>query len=122
MFDWLRMVYDKMRYYVRHGDMHSEIFKALIGLLTGDPVSPILWNLFLSDLSMMPDMDDSIPQILSEIQRSRPFLLLGMKLRGMLHANDPILIVYIAPVPLLRGHCTRSPRTNPRKTSFGRSL
>ena len=35
--------------------------KALIGLLTGarDPASPILWNLFLADLKMMPDMDNT---------------------------------------------------------------
>ncbi|KAJ6579025.1 hypothetical protein B0H10DRAFT_2198817 [Mycena sp. CBHHK59/15] len=36
IFDWLRMLYDRMAYYVRHGDMESEQFKALIGLLTGD--------------------------------------------------------------------------------------
>jgi hypothetical protein len=38
--------------------MQSTQFKAFIGLLTGDPASPILWNLFLADLSMMPDTDD----------------------------------------------------------------
>jgi hypothetical protein len=47
-----------MVYFVKHGDMHSTQFKAFIGMLTGDPASPILWNLFLADLSMMPDTDD----------------------------------------------------------------
>jgi hypothetical protein len=47
-----------MEYHVHHGDMESEEFKALIGLLTGDPASPILWNRFLADLKMMPDKDD----------------------------------------------------------------
>ncbi|KAJ7267675.1 hypothetical protein B0H12DRAFT_1209080 [Mycena haematopus] len=37
---------------------YSAEFKALIGLLTGDPASPILWNLFLADLSLPPDFDD----------------------------------------------------------------
>jgi hypothetical protein len=30
----------------------------LIDVLTGDPASLCLWNLFLSDLCMMPDFDD----------------------------------------------------------------
>jgi hypothetical protein len=41
-----------------NGDMESAEFKAFIGLLTGDPASPILWNLFLADLVMMPDRND----------------------------------------------------------------
>ncbi|KAJ6587935.1 hypothetical protein B0H19DRAFT_924354 [Mycena capillaripes] len=47
-----------MVYFVRHGDRQSKVFKAFIGLLTGDPASPILWNLFPADLVMMPDKDD----------------------------------------------------------------
>ncbi|KAJ7066872.1 hypothetical protein B0H15DRAFT_971598 [Mycena belliarum] len=39
-------------------DYYSAQFKALIGLLTGDPASPILWNIFLSDLILMPDFED----------------------------------------------------------------
>jgi hypothetical protein len=50
IFDWLRMLYQKMEYYVRHVDVNSDEFKALIGLLTGDPASPVLWNLFMADL------------------------------------------------------------------------
>jgi hypothetical protein len=58
IFNWLRMVYKRMAYYVKHGDMQSAEFKAFIGLLNGDPASPILWNLFLAELMMMPDKDD----------------------------------------------------------------
>jgi hypothetical protein len=58
IFDWLRMLYKRMAYYAKHGDMRSPAFKSFIGLLTGDPASPILWNLFLADLVMMPDKDD----------------------------------------------------------------
>ncbi len=39
IFDWLRFLYEKMEYCVRHGDETSEIFKSLMGLLTGDPAS-----------------------------------------------------------------------------------
>jgi hypothetical protein len=60
IFDWLRMLYERMEYYIRHGDQNSAQFKAFIGLLTGDPASPILWNLFMADLVLMNDPDDPI--------------------------------------------------------------
>jgi hypothetical protein len=60
LFDWLRMLYQRMEYYVRHGDRNSTEFKAFIGLLTGDPASPVLWNLFMADLIMPDDVDDVI--------------------------------------------------------------
>jgi hypothetical protein len=47
-----------MAYYARHCDIQSAEFKAFIGLLIGGPACPILWNLFLADLVMMPDKDD----------------------------------------------------------------
>jgi hypothetical protein len=72
IFDWLRMLYRRITYHGRHGDVQSAEFKAFIGLLTGDPASPILWNLFLSVLVMMPDKDDiSLAAILLSIS---PFL------------------------------------------------
>jgi hypothetical protein len=77
IFDWLRMLYKRMAYYVRHGDMKSTEFKALIGLLTGDPASPILWNLFLSDLSMLPDFED--------------VFLAGIRISILAQADDLIL-------------------------------
>jgi hypothetical protein len=58
IFDWLLMLYRRMAYCAKHSDMQSAEFKAFIGLLTGDPASPILWNLFLADLVIMPDKDD----------------------------------------------------------------
>jgi hypothetical protein len=58
IFDWLRMLYERMEYYVRHGDQNSAEFKAFIGLLTGDPASPVLWNLFMADLVLLDDHDD----------------------------------------------------------------
>jgi hypothetical protein len=68
----------KMSYYVQHGDMHSEIFKVLIGLLTGDPALPVLWKLFLSDLSMMPEMDD--------------MFLTGVRISLMAQGDDLLII------------------------------
>jgi ribonuclease HI len=85
IFDWLRMLYERMMYYVRHGNMESSDFKALIGVLTGDPASPCLWNLFLSDLSMMPDFDD--------------VFLAGIRISLLAQADD-LLIFSLSP----RGH------------------
>lgn len=55
---WLRMLDQKMEYDIRHGDRNSAEFKALTGLLTGDPASPVRWNFFMADLIMLED--DSI--------------------------------------------------------------
>ncbi len=60
MFDWLRFVYRRMEYHIRHENVTSDEFKSLIGLLTGDPASPTLWNLYMSSLKMPPDMDDVV--------------------------------------------------------------
>jgi hypothetical protein len=69
-FDWLRMLYRRMEYYVGHGDSNSAEFEVFIGLLTGDPASPVMRNLFMrnlfmANLVMFPDPDDAI---LSEIR------------------------------------------------------
>ncbi|KAF9022618.1 hypothetical protein BDZ89DRAFT_930022, partial [Hymenopellis radicata] len=51
LFDWLRMIYARMKYVVHHEGAVSEAFKSLIGVLTGDSASPILWNLYFADLA-----------------------------------------------------------------------
>lgn len=78
IFDWIRKLYRRMEYYVRHGDTESESFHALMGLLTGDPSSPILWNLFLADLSLNPDANDLI--------------LAGVAISLMAQADDMIFL------------------------------
>jgi hypothetical protein len=58
IFDWLRMLYARMTYTVRHCDHHSEVFKSLVGVLTGDTLSPLLWNIYLSDFKLHSHFDD----------------------------------------------------------------
>ncbi|KAJ3871360.1 hypothetical protein F5051DRAFT_303183, partial [Lentinula edodes] len=41
-----------MTYVVRHGDQVSSAFRSLIGVLTGDTLSPMLWNIYFSDLDI----------------------------------------------------------------------
>lgn len=50
LFDWLRMLYQRMTYRVSHEGKMTEAFKSLLGLLTGDSVSPMLWTIFFGDL------------------------------------------------------------------------
>jgi hypothetical protein len=61
------------------------MFKALIGLLTGDPASPILWNLFLADLSMLPDFEDSFLAgvRISLLAQADDLLIVSLSVRGL---------------------------------------
>jgi hypothetical protein len=51
LFDWLCMLYARMSYVVRQGAEVTASFKSLIGVLTGDTASPILWNVYFADLA-----------------------------------------------------------------------
>ncbi len=50
LFDWMCMLYHCMRYVVHYEHEVKGAFKLLIGLLTGDPMLPILWDVFFADL------------------------------------------------------------------------
>ena len=54
------MLYRRMRYVVRFAGAFSTSFRALAGILIGDPASPILWNLFFADFSPPGHPDDVI--------------------------------------------------------------
>ncbi|KLO05044.1 hypothetical protein SCHPADRAFT_839832 [Schizopora paradoxa] len=43
------MLYSRITYSVRLDSVCSETFNSLIGILAGDPASPQLWNLYMSD-------------------------------------------------------------------------
>lgn len=61
LFDWLRMLYARMSYVVRDSSEMTEGFVSLIGVLTGDTVSPVLWNVYFADLEKhLPDDPDDI--------------------------------------------------------------
>jgi cytochrome P450 len=49
------------------------------------------------------------------------FFVAGHETTRWVLRQDQFLAAYFAPVPLLRGHCTPSPRTNPPKTSLERN-
>lgn len=52
IFDWLRQLYARMAYMVRVNGELSESFRSVIGVLTGDTASPLLWVLFMADLKV----------------------------------------------------------------------
>ncbi len=82
LFDWLRMMYSHVEYYVKHGGNTTELFSALIGLLTGDTSSPILWNIFFGDLKMPEHKDD--------------VWLAGLTVSILAQADDVLLISHSA--------------------------
>lgn len=79
IFDWLRMLYKRMAYIVRHEAEMSAIFKSLIGILIGDTSSPMLWTIYLSDFRIPSDATHDI-------------LLAGILLAHLEHADDIALV------------------------------
>ncbi|KAJ7169289.1 hypothetical protein C8R43DRAFT_945235 [Mycena crocata] len=57
-FNWMCMVYARMRYATKYGDEHCLPFRSLIGLLTGDSASPTLWNIFFADFQLPESSHD----------------------------------------------------------------
>ncbi len=94
MFDWLRFVYRRMEYHVRHENVTSDEFKSLIGLLTGDPASPTLWNLYMSSLKMPPDMDDVVlgGLAMDMLAQADDILLLSLSARGLQRKLDALSV------------------------------
>ncbi len=59
LLDWLRMLYSHLAYTVRfQGQTSDDVFGAAAGILIGDPASPILWLLFISDFDLPADPSD----------------------------------------------------------------
>ncbi len=58
LFDWLRSMYNGMRYCVKMGDSYSHTFDSDIGILAGDGTSPSVWDFFGSDFTPRQHPDD----------------------------------------------------------------
>ncbi|CDO70999.1 hypothetical protein BN946_scf184844.g3 [Trametes cinnabarina] len=85
LFDWLRMLYSAMQYFVRLNGDTSELFQAAIGILIGDPASPVLWLLYISDFDLEPDPDDVVlhGRRVSHLEQADDIALLCLSARGM---------------------------------------
>ena len=61
LLDWLRMLYSHLSYLVRfQGELSEEQFQAATGILIGDPASPILWILYISDFVLETNSDEDL--------------------------------------------------------------
>lgn len=113
LFDWLRMPYTKMRYAARpmKGEEHlTAEFKSLIGLLTGDSASQILWNVYFA----------AIEQLMTSHPND-----IGLAERAVSHAEqaDDVALMVTSAADLqtkldfffawCRRNCTTQPREDP---------
>ncbi|KZP21397.1 hypothetical protein FIBSPDRAFT_671446, partial [Athelia psychrophila] len=87
MFDWLRTLYESLRYNVDMDDVLSEEFVSLIGILTGDSASPDLWNAYYGDFRPPMDPDD---------------IMLGKELVCTMEQADDTVLVSFSPAGLQR--------------------
>lgn len=89
---WLRLV--ELGMGGRHENVTSEEFKSLIGLLTGDPASPTLWNLYMSSLKMPPDKDDVVlgGVAMDMLAQADDILLLSLSARGLQRKLDALSV------------------------------
>jgi hypothetical protein len=61
------MLYARLSYIVRQGSELTAAFKLLqvIGVITGDTISPILWNIYFADLADVfePNPNDTVSHL-----------------------------------------------------------
>ncbi|KAI0653084.1 hypothetical protein C8Q70DRAFT_1059635 [Cubamyces menziesii] len=77
------MLYCHLRYVVRFEGETTDLFQALMGILIGDPASPMLWLLFISDFELDPHPDD--------------VFLAGRRVSHLEQADDMALLCFSAP-------------------------
>lgn len=80
MFDIVRLIYTHMSYNLRQDRELSEAFSSDIGILAGDPCSPLFWLLFAADCNF-PEHSDDVH-------------LAGYTLSSLFHADDLALLSY----------------------------
>jgi hypothetical protein len=81
-----------MSYVVRQGAELTAAFKSLIGVLTGDTASPILWNVYFADLAVAFGVDgddiilDGVP--VSHLEQADNVVLFSTTLAGLQRKID----------------------------------
>ena len=85
IFDWIRMVYERMDYIVSHNSETSEVFKSIIGILIGDTCSPILWNIYLADIKfLISGLDIKLDGChISHLEQADDILLMSTTAKGL---------------------------------------
>jgi hypothetical protein len=92
LFDWLHIIYAGMSYVVKHGSMLTDAFKSLIGVLTGDTASPILWNIYFADLEkhITTDANDIVidGRPISHVEQADDVALFSTTITGLQQKVD----------------------------------
>jgi hypothetical protein len=85
IFDWIRMVYERMDYIVRHDSESSDTFKSTIGILIGDTCSPILWNIYLADIKfLISNLDIKLDGChISHLEQADDIVLMSTTAKGL---------------------------------------
>lgn len=85
IFDWVRMVYEDMQYFVRSGGFFSDMFTSDIGVLIGDPISPDFWNLLFADINIPAHPDDVLllATVISHLEHADDLCLLSTSVEGL---------------------------------------
>ncbi|KAI1784186.1 hypothetical protein LXA43DRAFT_902099, partial [Ganoderma leucocontextum] len=78
LIDLLRALYGNLEYVVRFNGDTTDSFRALAGILIGDPASPVLWILLIADFRPHPHCDD--------------VLIAGVRVAHMWLADDGMLV------------------------------
>ena len=96
LFDWLCMLYACMSYVLCDRGGLTSAFKSVMGVLTGDTASPILWNIYFADLGTWLE-DDAVDVILfnhqiSHIEQVDYVALFTMSLPALQQKVDGFLL------------------------------
>ena len=95
LFDWLRMLYAWMTYVLRDRGGLTPAFKSLIGVLTGDTASPILWNIYFAQAGSWLDdepMDVSLfHQPISHVEQADDVAIFSTSIPALQRKLDAFL-------------------------------
>ena len=85
IFDWIRMVYERMTYIVYHNSETSDVLNSIIGILIGDTCSPILWNIYLADIKFtISDLDIKLDGChISHLEQADDIVLISTTAKGL---------------------------------------
>lgn len=85
VFDWLRKLYSDMRYFLRRDGGLSHALKADLGILMGDPASPLAFLLYMSDFRTDAHADDIVMMnsVIAHLEHADDLALMSTSPEGL---------------------------------------
>lgn len=92
VFDWLRALYADMRYYLRRDGGYSNPMTAELGILMGDPASPLAFLLYVSDFTTPAHSEDIVMDgsVIAHLEHADDLALLSMSPEGLQSKLDSL--------------------------------